>query len=43
MEGDVNCGGEYTPQHTGGVLQNRAPELYVTLLTNVAPINSIKK
>ena len=43
MEGDLTWGGEYTIQYTYDVLQNGTPETYIILLTNVIPINSIKR
>ena len=42
MEGDLTWGGEHTIQYTDDVLQNYAPEIYIILLTNATPINSIK-
>ena len=39
MEGDLTWGGE----HTNDVVQNRKPETYINLLTNVTPINSTKQ
>ena len=42
MEGDLTWGGEYKIQYTDGILQNRTPETY-HLLTNVTPLNSVKK
>ena len=41
MEGDLVWGGEHTIQYTDDVLQNCTPEPYITLLTNITPINSI--
>ena len=35
-------GGERTVQYTDAILQNCTLETYITLLTNVTPINSIK-
>ena len=35
--------GEHRVQYTDDVLQNIAAETYVILLTNVTPMNSIKK
>ena len=43
MEGDMTWGDEHTIQYTVDVPQNYTPETYITLLTNVTPINSIKK
>ena len=43
MEGDLTWGGEHTIHYTDDVLQNYASETYIILLTNVTPINSIKK
>ena len=43
MEGDLTLSGEHTMQYTDDVLQNYTPEIYVILITNVIPINSIKK
>ena len=43
MEGDLTWGGEHTIQYTCDVLYNCTPETYVILLTNVTPINSVKK
>ena len=43
MEGDLTWGGEHTIQYTDDVLQNCTPETYITLLTNVTPVNIIKK
>ena len=34
---------EHTIQYTGDVLQNCTLETYILLLTNVTPVNSIKK
>ena len=42
-EEDLTWGGEHTIQYTDEVLQNCTPKVYIILLTNVAPINSIKK
>ena len=42
-EGDLPVDGEHTTQHTDGVLQSCVPETYIILLSNVTPINSIKK
>ena len=42
MEGDLTWGDEHTIQYTDDVLQNCTPETYITLLTNVITINSIK-
>ena len=41
MEGDLTWGGEHTIQYTDDVLQNCTPEDYITISTNVTPINSI--
>ena len=41
MEGDLTWGGEHTIQYTDDILQNRTPETFIILLTNVTPINSI--
>ena len=43
MGGDLTWGGEHTVQYTGDVLWNCAPETCIVLLTNVTPVNSIKK
>ena len=43
MGGDLTWGGEHIIQYTDDVLYNCTPETYVILLTNVTPINSIKK
>ena len=43
MEGDLTWGGEHTIQYIDNVLQDCAPESYIILLTDVTPINSIKK
>ena len=43
MEGELTWGGEHTVQYTDEVLQNCTPETSTILLTNVIPINSIKK
>ena len=43
MEGDLTLGGGHTMQHTGDVSQNYALETWIILLTNVTPINLIKK
>ena len=43
MEGDVSWGGEHTIHGTDDVLWNCAPETCIVLLTNVTPVNSIKK
>ena len=42
MEGDLTWGGEHTIQHTDDVFQKYTSKTYVTVLTNVSPINSIK-
>ena len=42
MEGDLPWGGEHTIQYIEAVLQNYVPEMYLILLTNVTPIQSIK-
>ena len=42
MERDMTWGGKHTIHYTDDVLQNRTPETYVILLTNVTPINSIQ-
>ena len=42
MEGDLTLGGEHTTQYIDDVLQNRTPETYIIILTNVTPIKSIK-
>ena len=39
MEGDLTWSGEHTIQDTDDVGQNRKPEIYLILLTNVTPIN----
>ena len=41
-EGDSPWGSEHTIQYPND-LQNRTPETSIILLTNVTPINSIKK
>lgn len=43
MEGDSTWGGGHRIQHTDDVMQNCTPVTYVTLLTNVTIIHSIKK
>ena len=43
MEGDLTWGSEHTIQYTDDVLNNCTLETYVILLSNVTPINSIKK
>ena len=43
MEEDLTWGGEHTVQCTDDVLWNCTPETYIILLTNVTPINSIKR
>ena len=43
MEGDLTWGSEHTIHYTDDVLQNRTPETYIISLTDVTPINSIKK
>ena len=43
MEGDLTWGGEHTMQYTDDILQNCTPETYIILLTNVTPMNSVKK
>lgn len=43
MEEDLSWGDEQTIQYTDIVLQNYKPKTYEILLTNVTPINSIKK
>ena len=40
---DLTWGGKHTIQYTNEVLQNRVPETYIILPTNVTPINLIKK
>ena len=42
MEEDLIWGGEHAGQCTDDVLQNRTPDTYTLLITNVSPINSIK-
>ena len=42
-EGNLPLGDEHTIQCTDDVLQNCTPETYIILLSNVTPINSIKK
>ena len=42
-ERDLTSGGEYTMQYEDDVLQNCALETCMVLLTNVTPINLIKK
>ena len=41
-ERDLIGGREHTIQYTDDLLQNYTPKTYITLLTNVTPINSIK-
>ena len=41
-KGDMTWGGKHTIQYTDDILFNCTSETYVTLLANVAPINSIK-
>ena len=41
-EGGLTLSGEHKTQYTDDVLQNCAPETYITLITNVTTINSIK-
>ena len=43
MEGNLTWGGEHTTRYTVEVLQNCTLETYIILLTNVIPINSVKK
>ena len=43
MERDFTWAGEHTTQHTDDVLQNCTPPTYIILLTNVTPINPIRK
>ena len=43
LEGDLTLGREHTIQYTDDVLQNCTPETYIVLLSNVTPVNSIKK
>ena len=43
LEGESTWDGEQTIQYTDNVLQNCTPETYIILLTDVIPINSIKK
>ena len=43
MGGDLTYGDEHTVQQADDVLENRTPETYVTVLTNVTPIYSMKK
>ena len=43
MERDLTWGGEHKIQYTDDMLQNCKPETYIILLTNVTPINLIKK
>ena len=42
-KGDLTLVDEYTMQYTDDVLQNCIPETCIISLTNVTPINSIKK
>ena len=39
MEGDLTFAGKCTMQYTDDVLQNRTPETYIILLTNVTLIS----
>ena len=39
----LTWGGKHVMQYTDDVLQNYIPATYIILLTNVFPINSIKK
>ena len=41
-EGDLTLDDEYTMQYTGDVLQNYTLEIYITLLTNVTPVDVIE-
>lgn len=43
MEGDLTWRGEHTIQYTDDVLQTSTTENDIILLTNVTPVNSIKK
>ena len=43
MEGDQTLDDEHAIQYIDNVLQDCAPESYIILLTDVTPINSIKK
>ena len=43
MESDLTCEGRHLIQYTDDVLWNCTPQPYTILLTNVTPINSIKK
>ena len=43
IEGNLTWVDEHTIQYIDDALQNYTPETYITLLTNVTPINSIKK
>ena len=42
MKGDLTLSGKHTIQYTDAIFQNCTLETYLTLLTNVIPINSIK-
>ena len=42
MKGNLTWGGEHTIEYTDEVLYNCIPEIYIILLTNASPINSIK-
>lgn len=42
-KGDQTLGDEHTAQYTKDVLQNCRPETYTMLLTNVTPVNLVKK
>ena len=42
MKGNLTWGGEHTIEYTDDVLYNCIPEIYIILLTNASPINSIK-
>ena len=42
MEGDLTLGGEQAIQYRDDVLYSCTPETYITLLTSVTPMNSIK-
>ena len=43
MEGNLTWGGEHTIKYTGDMVQKCTPETYIILLSNVTPINSMKK
>ena len=43
MGGHLTWGGEHTIQYTDNILWNYTPESNIILLTNVTPLNIIKK